>query len=571
MRSNPLLPRALLGRTLPLLATIAALLASPLAHAGKVNPLFDTEFPLEADCWVPQFPDDCVWAPDPDDASPSGASVVFIAPAFELIQISPKEQVIFGIELPDSGDVLDVQSVKLAKRGGKEALPGFEVREAPRDGHVVLLRGRWREFHAIATETQPEPLIVGLVLILAVAPDASDEGILESLREMRIAWTLVSPQGVAEHPSVRAFSVESDRDRDGTPDVVDFCPSSDLSPVLTIAGCETSVPNRSVGHGCMMSDSVASCFNNTNTFWEALDCLWFAMLQEEANANLSPDELGEVQKCIDSLRAANDPSSEGTPKFELAIGGVFEPVEEGPAGAPVGDVFRAALLTSENPSPEGAQAWTVAIRSQNARIADISVQGTAGAPAATDPEGFVVNGFEHTELTTNPLGTGAVSSVILSFTSPVTLPPNGTSTLARFWWRTRYPSPDECVTVRFWFEDGLVGSGGPIDNRVVWQNQSLVPETHGVAFRLCGTAANFVTYDCNGDGGMDLADAICHLGSMFLGTEAPLCPGAMDFNGDGETNVADPVALFSYLFLGGGPPAAGLGCASYAGCEPSCS
>ena len=554
-------------------ALLITAIALPLPlEAGKVRPLFEKELPLAADCYTPQNPDECIWAPDPDEAPPEGELLVLLAPAFETTTTLTTEKIVFTVEVPVIGDVLDVHSLKIADRSGTEELQGIEVREAP-DGKYAIRKmpGRWREFHALALEEKKAGVGLTLVLILHVAPDATEEGILESLRAMQIGWTAVSPRGDIEEPTFRRFKIDSDEDRDGFVDVLDVCRGSNADEYVVLGDCSTSVRNRPVGRGCMLNDSVASCFLNTDSFWEALDCMWFVMLQEEANANLDPDELDELALCVETLRERErERSSNGFPQFELVLGHGLDPVVEGEAGAPAGGTFRAALRTIENTSPEGVQAWSIAIRAQNAEIIDITTDGTAGASAASDPQGMVQNGFEHSELTTAPAGTGAVSTVVLSLDSFATLPPEGMSTLARLSWQSTFPNENECAVVRFWYQDGLVGSGDPVENRVVWNELSLAPETRGLVFQLCGKSANWVTYDCDGSGSMDLADGICHLGSMFLGSDQPGCPAAMDFNGDDEMNVADPVALFSYLFLGGAPPVAGLGCNAYAGCGSSC-
>lgn len=68
--------------------------------------------------------------------------------------------------------------------------------------------------------------------------------------------------------------------------------------------------------------------------------------------------------------------------------------------------------------------------------------------------------------------------------------------------------------------------------------------------------------DCNQDRRLNIADAICMLGVLFLGSpEGFPCgdgrssdPGnlaLLDWQPDGELNVSDPIALLTFLFLGG--------------------
>jgi hypothetical protein len=83
--------------------------------------------------------------------------------------------------------------------------------------------------------------------------------------------------------------------------------------------------------------------------------------------------------------------------------------------------------------------------------------------------------------------------------------------------------------------------------------------------------------DCNADGVVDISDAICVLGSLFLGNQdrLPCGDGAshqaanvrvLDVNGDAALDVSDAVTLLSFLFLGGRPPSLGLTCAAIPDC-----
>jgi len=70
--------------------------------------------------------------------------------------------------------------------------------------------------------------------------------------------------------------------------------------------------------------------------------------------------------------------------------------------------------------------------------------------------------------------------------------------------------------------------------------------------------------DCNGDGGLDIADAICTLGWLFLGAAAPGCVAATDVDGTESVEVSDAIAVLSFLFRGGLPPVE-----PFPGCEPA--
>jgi len=68
-----------------------------------------------------------------------------------------------------------------------------------------------------------------------------------------------------------------------------------------------------------------------------------------------------------------------------------------------------------------------------------------------------------------------------------------------------------------------------------------------------GPAELFRRGDVDGDGAVELPDAIAILDRLFLGGEPPGCPDAADANDDGELDLSDPITILSRLFLGGEP------------------
>ncbi|MDC3251869.1 dockerin type I domain-containing protein [Planctomycetota bacterium] len=61
----------------------------------------------------------------------------------------------------------------------------------------------------------------------------------------------------------------------------------------------------------------------------------------------------------------------------------------------------------------------------------------------------------------------------------------------------------------------------------------------------------FIRGDVNGDGGIDIGDAVTTLDYLFTGGSIG-CEKAADSNDDGAINVADGIALLGYLFSGTG-------------------
>jgi len=88
--------------------------------------------------------------------------------------------------------------------------------------------------------------------------------------------------------------------------------------------------------------------------------------------------------------------------------------------------------------------------------------------------------------------------------------------------------------------------------------------------------------DCNSDGRLDISDAVCLLGFLFLGAPPSLPCGSglpgddanlqlLDHNADRKLDLSDPISLLGFLFLGGPPPSAGQHCIAIPGCLAACS
>ena len=66
--------------------------------------------------------------------------------------------------------------------------------------------------------------------------------------------------------------------------------------------------------------------------------------------------------------------------------------------------------------------------------------------------------------------------------------------------------------------------------------------------------SSFTCGDANGDGDVNVADAVMLINYVFKGGPAPEPLQAADANGDGDVNVADAVFLINYVFSGGPAP-----------------
>lgn len=70
------------------------------------------------------------------------------------------------------------------------------------------------------------------------------------------------------------------------------------------------------------------------------------------------------------------------------------------------------------------------------------------------------------------------------------------------------------------------------------------------------TAASFRRGDSDGNGNVELTDAVRTLNWLFLGGVQPQCLDAADSDDTGSVDISDAVKILNYLFLGGAPPAA---------------
>ncbi len=78
-----------------------------------------------------------------------------------------------------------------------------------------------------------------------------------------------------------------------------------------------------------------------------------------------------------------------------------------------------------------------------------------------------------------------------------------------------------------------------------------VAEGEGESQVLFGTDTGAkASGDANGDGTVDIADAIAILSHLFANAEAP-CPNVINVNGDVRVDIADAIYMLSYLFAHG--------------------
>jgi hypothetical protein len=213
----------------------------------------------------------------------------------------------------------------------------------------------------------------------------------------------------------------------------------------------------------------------------------------------------------------------------------------------------------------GVQGWSLAIRKEgDATLDAVTIAGTIAAPA---PEGKEDGGFEKTEII-DPLkeiGTpptpqnkeGVVSAIVFSFTENITLETTGTGTVLEI---TLGGVPDSTATLKG--EDGLVGSGQPVNNVATVNGAT---ETFGCIQSVNVTftkpsIGSFKSGDGNGDARIDIADPIYLINNLFRdGPDFP-CQESADANGDQVTDLSDATYMIAYLFQAGPVPVGDLEC-----------
>jgi len=194
----------------------------------------------------------------------------------------------------------------------------------------------------------------------------------------------------------------------------------------------------------------------------------------------------------DCLDPACDPCPAGESSFDLA--GCSDVTGE--AGTAYSQEVE-ATLTTDKPG-DGAQGWSISIAADGTTISAITTDGTVGADVADG--GLRSVGFEKSETTSrdgdtnrgNDCGglSGAVSAVVLSFTSPVTLPGTGTETIAVLTVTGDLPADEEtCSTGTLAFANGCRGVGQPVVNALTVDGATRYPTLSSCSFQACSEAA----------------------------------------------------------------------------------
>ena len=268
-------------------------------------------------------------------------------------------------------------------------------------------------------------------------------------------------------------------------------------------------------------------------------------------------------------------------------------------GGGIDDLLCVAAQTASGPGV--LLTWTDPPGAETIRV--VEETGGAGAVSAEIPAGVgqlltAVSGNEDPRIfTLTPFG-GSVDGTPASCTITMTPPPVPTVSCGNepgeggAWasWPLPEPGLRELDGMRVILDGTEVALLPPTEREIVLG--TLAPAPHVVVVRTVwgpwdspgytcmftvevdpGETA-FVRSDANGDGSVDISDAVATLGYLFSGLQ-PTCVDAMDGNGDGKVDISDAVFLLGYLFGGGEAPSypfpdcgivVGANCETFAGC-----
>jgi hypothetical protein len=94
-----------------------------------------------------------------------------------------------------------------------------------------------------------------------------------------------------------------DSDNDGVPHGDDACPESNLSPTVTIDGCDSGVENRLLdnsslfGNGCTISDLITNCAEEASNHGKFVSCVTHLTNDLKQAGAISGKEKGRIQSC----------------------------------------------------------------------------------------------------------------------------------------------------------------------------------------------------------------------------------------------------------------------------------
>jgi hypothetical protein len=112
-------------------------------------------------------------------------------------------------------------------------------------------------------------------------------------------WSVL-PEGATYELQISLSQHQSngtDSDEDGVPDDADCDLSSDLSPTVVLAGCNSGVSNRMVSDGCTIADLIVACADDAKNHGKFSSCVAAITNDLERNGKISDSGKLMIQSC----------------------------------------------------------------------------------------------------------------------------------------------------------------------------------------------------------------------------------------------------------------------------------
>lgn len=280
-------------------------------------------------------------------------------------------------------------------------------------------------------------------------------------------------------------------------------------------------------------------------------------------------------------------------EFQLAVVPLGQlPAPEGDTQldgvVPAGDhlLETEVLLTTANlPGGDGPTAWSLSVRNDPCVTVEAVELNGIVVPTIVyddlDDDSFTTDDVVRKENIALDLGApevfaklaekaggpgaaGAVSVIMLDGgIDRRMLPANASDRVLRIVYRVPVAAGEE-TRCRVWLADGLLTSlEEPVKNEICYDGGGGVRclpamKTQGLDIRLTGERPppGFLSGECNGDGSIDITDAVFSLDFLFRAGSEGSCLAACDAQGDGVVDITDAVYTLGFLFTDGLPPTA---------------
>ncbi len=166
---------------------------------------------------------------------------------------------------------------------------------------------------------------------------------------------------------------------------------------------------------------------------------------------------------------------------------------------------------------------------------------------------------------------GLTTNIITNWSYPV-----GNHTVLDFTFELTVPEEEGTVVVGF--KNGLKGVGTRQNVTLTVAGASVVPQTSELTFSIGPAAGGLIPGDTNLSGKLDVTDVVMYIDHYFIGmpTMLPCGDGTvkdagnialLDSNGDGELDISDAIYTLRAEFLGGAPHVLGKECVEISGCD----